>query len=70
MTVKYESNAVRAAIEYKPSGKRPRGRPRKRWFNGVCQDLRTLDVEDWKDIIHDGERWKALTVAARTLVEL
>jgi len=64
-----ESKAVRAAIEYQPSGKRPRGRPRKRWFDGVRQDLRTLDVEDWKDIVQDRERWKALTEAAKTLGE-
>jgi hypothetical protein len=36
------------------------GRPRKRWFDGVSQDLRTLDVEDWKDIVQDRERWKRL----------
>jgi len=50
-----ESKAVRAVIQYQSSGKRPRGRPRKRWFDGVNQDLRTLDVEDWKDIIQDRE---------------
>jgi len=30
-----ESKAVRATIEYQPNGKRPRGRPRKRWVDGV-----------------------------------
>lgn len=43
-----ESKAVRAAIENQPSGKIPRGRPRKRWVDGVCQDLRKLDIEDWR----------------------
>jgi hypothetical protein len=35
----------------------------------VSQDLKIVDVEDWKDIIQDRERWKALTIAAKTLGE-
>jgi hypothetical protein len=65
-----EAKAVRATIEYQLSGKRLRSRPRKRWFDGVSQDLRSLDVEDWEKIIKDRERWKALNVAAKTLEEL
>jgi len=33
------------------------------------QDLRALEVEDWREIIRDRERRKALTVAAKTLGE-
>lgn len=36
-----ETNEARAAIEYKPTGRRPRGRPKKRWMDGVQQDLET-----------------------------
>lgn len=64
-----ESKTVRATIEYQPSGNRPRDRPKKRWFDGVSQDLRTLDVDDWKDTIQDRERWKDLTVVVKTLGE-
>jgi len=56
----------KAAIDYQLSRKRPMGRPRKRWVDGVCQDLKTLVVGDWKDVIQDRERWKALAVAAKT----
>jgi len=59
--------AVKAAIEYRPSGKRPRGRPTKWRFDGVNQDLRALEVEDWREINQDTERRKAVTVAAKTL---
>jgi len=54
---------VRATIE--PRGKR--GRPRNRWFDGVSQNLWALEEEHWREIIEDRERWKALTVAAKTL---
>lgn len=57
------------AIAHQPSEKIPRGRPRKRWFDGVSQDLRTLDVEDRKNVIQDRERWKTLTVVVKTLRE-
>jgi hypothetical protein len=42
-----ELKAVKAAIEYQPSERKPRGRPRKRWVDGVYQDLKALEVEDW-----------------------
>jgi hypothetical protein len=64
-----EAKAMRATIEYQPSRKRRRGRPREWWFDGVSQDLRTLDVEAWEEIIHYRERWMALTVVAKTLGE-
>lgn len=58
-----ESKAVRVAIKYKPSEKRLKGTPRKRWFDRISQILSTLDVEDWKEFIQDRERcWKAVTV--------
>jgi len=41
-----ESKAVRATIKYQPSEKRSRGRPRKRWFEEISEDSRTLEVED------------------------
>ncbi|KAE9529651.1 hypothetical protein AGLY_011747 [Aphis glycines] len=59
-----ESKTVKVVIEYQPSGKRPRGRPKK-----AIVRRGSLDVEDWKDIIQDRERWKALTVVAKTFEE-
>ncbi|VVC43801.1 Hypothetical protein CINCED_3A018102 [Cinara cedri] len=36
-------------IVWKPEGKTPRGRPRKRWFDVVEEDLKTLRVENWRE---------------------
>jgi len=65
-----ETNEVRAAIEYKPTGRRPRGRPKKRWMDGVQQDLKRLEVTDWKEKTQDRDQWRLVTVAAKTLTEL
>lgn len=62
-----ETMAVRTAVVYQPSEKRPRDRPRKRWFYGVSQDLRSLDVEDLSEIIQDMEIWKAVTLLASVI---
>lgn len=50
-----------------PRGKRPRGRPRKIWLDGVEEDLIKMGIENWKDIIHDRDRWSDFVVATKTL---
>jgi hypothetical protein len=65
-----ETYEVRAAIEYKPAGRRPRGRPKKRWMDGVQQDLERLEVTNWEERIQDRDYWRTVTVAAKTLTEL
>jgi hypothetical protein len=46
----------------KPEGKRPLGRPRRRWVDNVRMDLREVgcgDV-DWIGLAQDRDRWRAL----------
>jgi len=56
--------------KWKPTGKRPRGRPKKRWKDGVKQDLEKLGILNWAEKIQNREDWKAVSVAAKTLKEL
>jgi hypothetical protein len=46
----------------KPEGKRPLGRPRRRWVNNIKTDLREigLDRRNWIDMAQDRDQWKAL----------
>lgn len=64
---KNESTSIRAAIEWQPMEKKPRGRPRKRWIDGVKQDLETLKVTNWLDRIQNREDWRTVAVAAKIL---
>jgi hypothetical protein len=46
----------------KPEGKRPLGRPRRRWVDNIRMDLEEVgwsDV-DWIDLAQDRNRWRAL----------
>jgi hypothetical protein len=56
-----ESNVYRALMG-KPKGKRPLGRPRRRWEDGIRMDLRGTDLEsvDWIQLAEDRDRWRTL----------
>jgi hypothetical protein len=46
----------------KPEGKRPIGRPRRRWENGIRMDLRGIGLGRvyWILLAQDRDRWRAL----------
>jgi len=45
----------------KPEGKRPLGRPRRRWEDTIKMDLREMGGgEDWMELVRDRNRWRAL----------
>jgi hypothetical protein len=46
----------------KPEGKRPLGRPRRRWEDNIRMDLRDIEWGgmDWIDLAQDRDQWRAL----------
>ena len=45
----------------KPEGKRPLGRPRRRWEDNIKMDLREVGGGgDWMELAQDRGRWRAL----------
>jgi hypothetical protein len=46
----------------KPEGKRPIGRPRRRWENDIKMDLREIGWGgvDWTDLARDRDQWKTI----------
>ena len=53
----------------KPEGKRPLGRPRRRWEDNIKMDLQEVGCEgmDWIELAQDGDRWRALVNAVMNL---
>jgi hypothetical protein len=46
----------------KPEGKRPLGRPRRRWKDGIRMDLREIGwgSVEWIQLAQDRDRWRAV----------
>jgi hypothetical protein len=53
----------------KPEGKRPLGRPRRRWIDNINMDLLEirLSVVDWIDLAQDRYRWRVLVNSVMNL---
>ena len=53
----------------KPTGKRPLGRPRRRWEDNTRMDLEEIGINEgnWVDSAHDRDYWRALVNAALNL---
>jgi hypothetical protein len=54
-------NAYRILVG-NPEGKRPLGRPRRRWDDNIRMDLREIrwGGMDWIDLVQDRDQWRAL----------
>ena len=61
-------NAYRVLVG-KPEGKRPLGRPRRRWEDNIKMDLREArcDRGEWIDIAEDRDQWRAYVRAIMNL---
>ena len=53
----------------KPEGKRPLGRPRRRWEDNINMDLQEVGCGDmdWVELAQDTNRWWALVNAVMNL---
>jgi len=56
-----EGRGVYRVLVGKPEGKRPLGRPRRRWEDNIKIDLREVEAGgDWMELAQDRDRWQAL----------
>jgi hypothetical protein len=64
-----EKRNVYRLLVGKPEGKRPLGRPRRRWIHNIKMDLLEigLNVVDWIGLAQDRYSWRALTNSVMNL---
>jgi len=57
-----EERWVHRVLVGKPEGKRPLGRPRRRWENNIKMDLQGVGggCGDWMELAQDRDGWRAL----------
>ena len=63
-----ESGAYRVLVG-KPEGKRPLGKPRRRWVDNIRMDLQEVGCGyvDWIGLAHDRDSWRTLVSAVMNL---
>ena len=64
-----ERRGVYRVLVGKSEGKRPLGRPRRRWEDNIKMYLQEVECEgmDWIDLAQDRDSWRALVNAVMNL---
>ena len=64
-----EGRGVHRVVVGKPEGKRPSGRPRRRWEENIKMYLQKVSggCGDWMELAQDRDRWRALMNKVRNL---
>jgi hypothetical protein len=64
-----EERGVYRVLVGKPEGRRPLGRPRRRWVDNIRKDLQEVGCEymDWIGLAQDRDRWQTLVSAVMNL---
>jgi len=64
-----EKRGVYRVLVGKPDGRRPLGRPRRRWAYNIRKDLQEVGCVymDWIGLAQDRDRWRTLVSAVMNL---
>ena len=64
-----EERVVCRVLVGKPEGKRPLGRPRRRWMDNIKMDVQEVGCGgmEWIELAQDNDRWRALLNAVMKL---
>ena len=65
-----EKRIPKMALEWKTTGGRIRGRPRKRWTEDIEEDIQSMGIRGWRKLSKERTEWKRITEKAKTHSEL
>jgi hypothetical protein len=55
-----ENRTIKKIFNTKPEGTRKVGRPKLRWEEYVCEDIRILGVKNWRSVALNREEWRII----------
>ena len=61
-----EKRILKRVLEWKPKGRRIRGRPRKRWVEDIEEDIQALRIRGWRKLSKEKTEWRRITEKAKT----
>jgi hypothetical protein len=64
-----KERGVHRVLVEKPEGKRPLGRPRRRWEDNIKMDVQEIGggPGDWKNLDLDRDGWRAIVSTVKNL---
>ena len=65
-----EDNIVQKIKRWKPMSRRPIGRHKTRWEDDVLEDIKSINIRNWKKVVQNRDSWKKVVEQARTLYRL
>jgi hypothetical protein len=63
-------NNVQKIKSWKPMSKRSTGRPKTRWKDDALEDIKSMNINNWKKVAQNRDSWKKAVEQARTLYRL
>jgi hypothetical protein len=61
-----EDNNVKKIKRWKPMSKIPIGRPKLHWEDDVSEDIKSMNLHNWRNVVQDRERWTKVIEQAKT----
>jgi len=61
-----EKRIPKRILEWKPTGRRIRRRPRKRWVEDTEEDIQALGIRGWRKLSKERTEWRRITEKAKT----
>jgi hypothetical protein len=65
-----EERMVKKVYNWKQVLRRPLGRPKNRWEDGIRNYVKKLKIKNWTNCIQDRKNWKSYVEKAKTFKEL
>ena len=65
-----EDNIVQKIERWKPMFKRPIRKTKTRWEDDVLEDIKIINMRNWKKVAQNRDSWKKVVEQARTLYRL